>query len=439
MRFLQHFRSRGLAALSCVGMLGLGSLMMRPTPVRAADHGDSPAASQDIAADIGDIFFFLDPNDNTKAIIAGDVHGFTVPAENENLGFFDPLLRFRFAFENTGDAKPDAFIDVTFSPQIDRNTPQTATIQLPNGHTIQAPTTLSTAKKAAANAPVVMLDPLTGVSFFAGLTDDPFFFDIPAELKYRASRIANAIDPSFFSRARDSFAGYNINMVALRVPVSLIRGAPSNNVIGMNLYVQRPQSQVRTAGTGFALKTSSRRAKAAAASGAKVALALPRISSGPLVVNSDGFVTVDRMGIPAVNTVFISFKNKDAYNRANTEDDANGVFAADIVSNLQKLQTDATSIGILAGLAVTKGDFLRLDLTIPNTGLQGGTNPAAAFPNGRRPTDDIIDTIVTLVNNRVFQGDNVNANDVPFRDTFPFFAAAKVPFPGGTVDDFTRN
>jgi hypothetical protein len=36
-------------------------------------------------------------------------------------------------------------------------------------------------------------------------------------------------------------------------------------------------------------------------------------------------------------------------------------------------------------------------------------------------------------------GDNVNANDVTFRDKFPFFAASHQPLPTGTLDDNTRN
>jgi hypothetical protein len=62
-----------------------------------------------------------------------------------------------------------------------------------------------------------------------------------------------------------------------------------------------------------------------------------------------------------------------------------------------------------------------------------------AFPNGRRPGDDVTDSILTIVNNRVTQRDNVNANDAPFRNTFPFFALPNQAFPAGAIDDGTRN
>jgi hypothetical protein len=35
----------------------------------------------------------------------------------------------------------------------------------------------------------------------------------------------------------------------------------------------------------------------------------------------------------------------------------------------------------------------RLIANVANVGLQGGTNPEAAFPNGRRPADDVIEKL----------------------------------------------
>lgn len=254
-------------------------------------------------------------------------------------------------------------------------------------------------------APVITTDPNSGVSFFAGLTDDPFFFDIPAELRYRASRIAGSPDPSFFSRRRDTIAGYNNLTMALRVPASLLReGAVAS--IGLSASAQRKNMTIRS-------------------------------SHG--ASDFGEFVNIDRMGVPTISAFFLPFARKDDYNRASTIDDANGKFVDDIVNTLRLLRTDDVSIEIIKRLAVTNGDMLRLNLSIPNTGPGGGNNAAAAFPNGRRPGDDVIDFILTIVNNRVTQGDNVNANDAPFRNTFPFFAPPAQPFPAGTIDDRTRN
>jgi hypothetical protein len=327
-------------------------------------------------------------------------------------------------------------INVTFSRQRSRIQPQTATVSVP-GRTFTAPTTVSSATlfEPGTTAAVVTFDPVSGVSFFAGLRDDPFFFDIPAELLYRASRFNNAINPSSFTRERDSFAGYNINMVALLVPVSLIQG--DSNIIGVDGAAQRM---------------------------------------------TKGFSNIDRMGIPAVNTVFVGSRptgapgcaapdpaepglfKKDRYNRSTPDADAAGTFADDIVKNLQCLRTGSAAISFFANAAVVFGDYLRLDVTKPNAGLgtTGVTEPGgfgdfitfngATVPNGRRPGDDVIDVIVTGVNNFNPVGgttctlnppalcvDGIDFNDRAFLSVFPFFAPPHQPFPNTGDMDPTQN
>ena len=101
--------------------------------------------------------------------------------------------------------------------------------------------------------------------------------------------------------------------------------------------------------------------------------------------------------------------------------------------------------------------MLRLKFSVPNSGPGGGTNPEGGFPNGRRPQDDVIDTIVTIINNcqaiaitaspgaDCQQGlvvgvvDGAGPNDVAFLDTFPFFAPPQQPRQSGVIDDNTRN
>jgi hypothetical protein len=400
------------------------------SPARAADHLEAPIVAQDLGADIADVFFFLDPNDNNFAVAACTVHGFITPNQNANAGFFDSTIRVRFAFENTGDAKQDYFIDVTHSKQTSRTAPQTASIVigpkaglLPTGRSFTAPTTISRAAFGPQGAPTfgggtsaqqtstVTTDPTTGVSYFGGLIDDPFFFDLGAELAYRASRIANQINPAILTRGRDSFSGYNTMVVDLRIPVALLKG-PAGNKVGMCVFTQRAVQVIRD----------------------------PLLPSKDRV--SGKYINIDRMATPAVNTILTSYSKKDLYNRSTPERDATNSdgLATDIVANLQALQTTPPFITILANIAVTNGDYLRLDTSIPNTGTEGGKNPEAAFPNGRRPNDDVVDTLITLINNGVFQGDAVNDNELPMRDAFPFFAQPHMPFPPGAgAEDLTRN
>ncbi len=154
---------------------------------------------------------------------------------------------------------------------------------------------------------------------------------------------------------------------------------------------------------------------------------------------SGEFRQIDREGVPAVNVVTIPIARKDEYNSASTQEDAAGRFAGDIVATLKSLGTSDANIGVLAEIAVNHGDFLRLNLTTANSGPGGGNTSNAGFPNGRRLGDDVIDTLLSVVTNGAVSKDNVDANDVALRDTFPFFALSQQPRDAGVIDDNTRN
>ncbi len=393
-----------LAVLLCLGLGGVPA-------VYGADHADGPNASNDAAADLNDIYAFVDPNGNNHVVIIVTLRGFIAAGENANLGQFDHRILTAIELETTGDAAADAFIVVTFSPQTSRTTPQTATVTaaFPNGTTFPlftAPTTISNTAPTAPVQTVTANAGGTGIDFFAGMTDDPFFFDIPAFGRFVASVLAGTPDLTTLTRGRDSFAGYNTMAIALRIPKSLFPGLTTLG-IGARTF--------RISGT----------------------LGQP---------NFKVIEQLDREGVPAVNVALTPFNQKNAYNLGSPQQDAAGVFAPGIVATLQALGTSPANITLLASIAVQNGDLLRLNITIPNTGSGGGDNPAAAFPNGRRLKDDVIDTLLNIITNGLVTpqtistpgGDNVPANDVPFQNTFPFLALPHQPLASG-VDDGTRN
>jgi len=393
-------------AFLIVLLAGTVLCLMPGEQLRAADHGDAPLTAHDLGADLNDLYLFRDPTDNSRLIMIMTVHGFIVPGEASNFGIFDHTLRYRFEFETNGGPRPDGDIDVTFSPRVAVNNvaqAQIATISLPNGRTFTAPSTNSSNTADVAPTPVITTDSQSGVMFFAGLTDDPFFFDIPAFGRFNASIRAGAPNPGVFSRGRDTFAGYNTMAIALSIPISFIRGP--GNEFGAIIETQRQTPRFYNARTGE-------------------------------VAGSGRWTNVDRMGNPAVNVVLVPFNQKDMHNAGSPIDDANRRFWPGILDTLQNFyKTDATSIAVFENLLVKRGDYLRLDLTVPNT----GTNPEAQFPNGRRLTDDVVDILNFLINNRQPLPDNVNGNDVPLRTAFPFLAPSQQPRVPGTTDDNTRN
>lgn len=386
--------------------------------VKAADHAESTSVATDPGADLGDTFAFLDPNDNSKVVLAMTFEGFIVPSEMLNLGFFAPDILYRFEIENNGDAIPDQFIDVTFSPQTARNVPQTASVTMSRRKGIRfppffarfnAPTTVP--NLTAAGPPfVATTDPISGISFFAGLTDDPFYFDIVAFGRFISSVTAGSPDPTRLQRSRDSFAGYNIHTIALEIPAYMLRGS-ADNVIGVNAVTLRQRNSVR--------------------------------QNNGQVINSGDYVQVDRGGVPAVNTALIPFPRKNEFNAATPRDDANGVFANSIIATLTSLGTSQSNIVILANIAVANGDYLRLNLGTPNMSQGFGERITSlnytGFPNGRRIGDDTIDTLMYFITNQaILMGDNVNSNEVPLTNTFPFFGRSHQPLENPAVDP-TRN
>jgi hypothetical protein len=429
--FRSHNKRTALVALALT--FGLAALLTPPARIDAADHGDAPYNSSDQAIDGADAYAFVDPTDSTRVVLALTLRGFIAAGENNNFGQFDPAVRHRFEIETTGDPRADRFIDVTFSRRTGATAPQVATITLMDGQTFTAnstPPSVCIAGSTNCPPPPTITDlGTTGVRFYAGMRDDTFNFDIPAFAAATAALRAcvaasNPPDSTCvnnalanFSRGRDSFAGYNIMNIALSIPKTLF-GTPANNTIGVQGVLQRRTPQLFPASPDVVRQN------------------YPAVGFGR-------WQTLDRNGIPAVNAVLIPFTRKDEFNAATPVDDANGRFAGDIVAALTALGTNSTNIGILAGVAVTNGDMLRLNLNTANTTLGFGETLAtpnyAGFPNGRRPHDDVVDVLLFFIANQQPVTDNVNVNEVPALNAFPFFPPPHQPRPAGVTDDLTRN
>lgn len=276
-----------------------------------------------------------------------------------------------------------------------------------------------------------------GVRVFAGTADDPFYIDLGAvfdslNLRNQAfftgvpgalSQIQDLTDWSNF--APDTVAGYNVNTIAIEVPISMI-ASNSSATIGSWGTTSRPQMTIRR-------------------------------SPDPATSEGD-FRQVQRMGNPLINEVIIGTGNKDAWSISEPKDDAEyAPFALDPLlarvlnavygfavpnpprTDLLPLVTYAPPIAAAGTPAGPVADLLRLNLGVPPTpaasrkrlGLLAGD--AAGFPNGRRVSDDVTDISLRAVAGilaggsfgKVRLGDGVNMNDVPYQETFPYVAFAQ--------------
>lgn len=128
------------------------------------------------------------------------------------------------------------------------------------------------------------------------------------------------------------------------------------------------------------------------------------------------YTQVDRMGIPALNTVFnhpsgVPGFDKTAYNRATPADDVatyRGQFVT-VLGAVQNPDPEATA-----------------DLLLPDElPVSLGASPTAfAALTGRALADDAVDVALWVtVGIPSLQSDNVDSNDRAFRDEFPYVAA----------------
>lgn len=385
----------------------LPAVTIAPERVLASDHIDSPTVAQDRGSDLADTYAFVDPNDRKQVVLIMSTQGFIVSGEHFGMPIFDHNIRYRFEIENTGDARPDTFVDIQYSPGLGRERTQNAQITLPGDRSFWAPTTSST-HDPVAPPQVITTDPVSRAMFFGGNAEDPFFLDDTA-----ANRVVGSIEEGrpnlalLSKRGRDTYAGFNTLITAVRVPAALLRG--SGNVIGVNAVTQRRRLQT--------------------------------VNTDGSVTGAGEWVTVDRDGTPLVNNGLIPPPRKNEYNGASTMDDANGKFRNDIVASLQAAGTKPRFIALILAASVDNGDILRLGLRVPNLGPQGGNNRDGGFGNmgGRRLTDDVVDATFTLINNGRPLGDRVDANEVPFQNRFPFVGDPHQPFPpGNNPEDLTR-
>ena len=121
--------------------------------------------------------------------------------------------------------------------------------------------------------------------------------------------------------------------------------------------------------------------------------------------NRSDYKAIDRMGRPAINTVFIDSASKDQFNQVDPAADQS-LFRGQVVAVLKSLgNTDAQANGLA-------------DVLLPDI-LTFNLDNSAGFLNGRQLADDVIDAELGLITNGAVPTDCV-ANDSTFQAEFPY-------------------
>jgi len=144
--------------------------------------------------------------------------------------------------------------------------------------------------------------------------------------------------------------------------------------------------------------------------------------------NDDMYAQEDQMGRPAINTVFVTSADKDAFNRT-IPSQQGAAFSAKFNTQLLALNAGYTTNALgfdAAGFTdVLATDVLSVALNGPTTFFDG-----VNVLTGRNLSDDVISTELLLIfggptgaDNPTLSDDNVSANDKAFLSTFPYLAS----------------
>lgn len=370
----------GVTLAAATAAVALPALLLAPTAARAADHREAPATSVDPAADLLDVYCFVNPNDTSKVVLALTVNAAQIgglPSPS-----FSPDVLYQFKIDNDGDFAEDLVIQATYdtpgpNQQVTINGPSAPSKAGATNKLLKLKKGQTPAATGPSNATVFAgTDTQKITRAYSGLSDDPFFFDLTFVF-----RLLGILPGGPLTRAPglDFYHTTNISALVVEVPrTALLKEGGSNTI---NVWATTSRS------------TSTRRSIKAKDK------------------NATSFVQFDRTAFPTANTVLIPRPMKDDYNRTVPADDLEK-WRQTAINSLTAINNDATYSAQLIDSTILP-DVLKLD-----------TTSTAGFPNGRRFEDDVIDTVLTLASKNTVTGDAVNTNDIPFRADFPFIGTA---------------
>ena len=432
----------------------------------AASHRNGPLLLEDQTANLNDFYMFRswEQGRTDRLVLSMSVQGFQNPDNGPSYYKFSDSVLYRFNINNARglDGNPDMQIDFVFHTTLRPNPTfvsyfgkidsidstgiflyQTYSVVVRNlhagtaayfttdvnGHALSvAPPNLGPKStpnyEQALGAPSVFTLS-NGMRVFAGPRDDAFYFDSGATfdtLNFRApapvlTGAADSGNGPAYPNAVDGFAGYNISLIAVEMPITMATAS----------------------GT---MPTSSSDPNAKIGGWASTLRQIVTVRPSPQEPQNFGeYAQVDRVGNPLTVEALIPLPMKDYWNRSEPANDAqfsrfigDPFFASGVLNGVFGLKVPPAPRTDL--LSVFVPDIERLDVTVPPTpeasqsrlGPLGGD--MAGWPNGRRVGDDVVDIgfralagiLVPGFQNTPPLGDGVNSNDVPYLTRFPFHA-----------------
>ncbi|MCL4866587.1 MAG: DUF4331 family protein [Gemmatimonadales bacterium] len=198
-----------------LGALGTGVAL-----VQAADHRDSAFLGNNPGLDIADVYSFLSPSDPGKLVLVMTVAGLQAPSD-AGMVQFPANVVYQWKIDTNGDAVEDyvlqAFTAGSGSAQVMQFVGPAAptrtgtTSRLLEDKVITVPVSFGATARTQSRS---------GMTVFAGLRDDPFFFDLA---QFQA--ILGGQAGGFRNPGVDAFAGTNVLALVAEVPIAMFGGA----------------------------------------------------------------------------------------------------------------------------------------------------------------------------------------------------------------------
>lgn len=389
-------RSIILGGISIGVVLAATSL---PQYLMASDHDDGEVDTKGRNLNLTDLYAYREQDQN-PAIKTDDLV-LTMNSNPRSIArqqyFFSTNARYEFKLTRVADknATPTGKEDITlrfeFGAPNSQKQQEIKFTAIKDGQEISARNLNTTALNS--NSPTVNQLDVNGskLSVFAGLREDPFFFDVEQFFRVRAGALGTAPIVGFRepSKAVDSFKGFNVNSIAIRIPKKFLQGATSVDTFDIweTISLKDPSSFYR-------------------------------------------YSQVERLARPAVNEgLVVSNELLNAFNSVPPTVDltpAAASIGAEATRTLKALGNSDERTKVLLGAFLP--DVMRFDTSGPS-GYGNALNDKGSPIRGRMLKDDVIDTTLSVLSNGAIKGDNVSyegsnvaQGHKPLEQSFPYLA-----------------
>jgi len=381
--------------------------VLTPGIIAASDHDDGEVDIKGRAVNLTDLYVYREKDQNSGAA-DGDLV-FTMNSNPRSVAryqyYFSTTALYQFYITQVGDVnstptgRADIILRFAFSPPNNQGMQAVAITVVRGGSETTTKTTVNNSLIASTplnSNTVLNTVPIGGsnLTVFAGLREDPFFFDVEQFFRVRAGALGTGPKVAFkpASQAIDFAKGYNVNTIAVRVPKAFLQEGT-----GANTFDVWSTVSVRDGVGGF--KQFER-------------LARPAINEGLIVT-------------PAYMEAFNNIPPKLDLSSAAApvrQEAVATINALDLLDGNKNVDPNAIARAFLP-------DIMRIDTTKPS-GYASATNSQGSLIGGRLLLDDVIDiTLGALVGSPV--GDNVSYNGTPgnpaqghkpLQPSFPYLA-----------------